>query len=271
MKWEPVFLAIDNVTDDRISRSEVEEYLTVGFHPESRIMITSRSEIVVQDLVPGVEFCMPMPRLNVQEAEAIFLRSAAPTKSICALTAEERRVLGLCIQLCLFESDQGGLRSESCDDGLEFLSSEHVSTLRRKSYHPLALLALGDYFYRSAERSMEKSHMLGWKDQLEKNEVCVKDVWKKPSIRSIIHAQFNVLDPSEQLLFLDVAIYIDFWFYEQADYFFFRGVEVCRDDMMSRVVDLLCGLHGMKRMAMIGRVSASSSLMPHVVHGSIDG
>jgi hypothetical protein len=254
MKREPVFLAIDNVTKDLISRREVEEYLTVGFHPESRIMITSRSEVIVQDLLPGVEFCMPMPRLNVQEAEAIFLRSAAPTKSICALTAEERRVLGLCIQLCLFESDQGGLRSESGDDALQLLSPEHISALGWKSYHPLALLALGDFFYRSVERSMKKSHMLGWKDQLERNEVCIKDVWKESIIRSRIHAQFSVLRPSEQLLFLDVALFVLKWSFSWN----ITGVFT--------EVNMLCGLHDETVMAMIRRVS----LMPHILHGSTD-
>jgi hypothetical protein len=264
MKREPLFLAIDNVTNDASSRKEAHEYLTVGFHPESRIMITSRSEVIVQDLLPGVEFCMPMPRLSVQEAGAIFLRSAAPTKSICALTDEERRVLGLCIELCLFESDQGELRTESGDDALQFLSSEHISTLGWKSYHPLALLALGDFFYRSADRSMEKSHMLGWKDQLEKNEVCVKDVWKKPSIRSIIDIQFNTLDPSEQLLFLDVALYINYCSSAWLEYDVFTTVDVLKK------VDVLCGLHEETRNAMKRRVSASLSSMPRILHGSID-
>jgi hypothetical protein len=268
MKREPVFLAIDNVTNDLISRREVEEYLTVGFHPESRIMITSRSEVVVQDLLPGVEFCMPMPRLSVQEAGAIFLRSAAPTKSICALTAEERRVLGLCIELCMFESDQSELRTESGDDALQFLSSEHVSTLWWKSYHPLALLALGDFFYRSRVRSIEKSHMLGWKDLLEKNEVCVKDLLKNPSIRSTIHAQFSVLDPSAQLLFLDIALFIHYWCdVEERSRRFYTIPEFHFPDQLVA----LYGLHGRNLMAMIGRVSTSSSFMPHILHGSIDG
>ena len=244
MKRGPIFLAIDNVSNDASSWKEAHEYLTVGFHPESRIMITSRSEVIVQDLLPGVEFCMPMPRLSVQEAGAMFLRSAAPTKSICGLTDEERRILGLCIQQCLFVSDQDELESDSGDDELQFLSSVHKRSLLRESYHPLALSALGDFFY----RFMGNSQMLRWKDQLEKNEVPVKDVWKEPSIRSIIGLQFSALDPSEQLLFLDVALYTKYWL-----------------DTMDCITsfDMLCGWHEENPTVMKRKVSVTLSLMMH--------
>jgi hypothetical protein len=249
MKRGPIFLAIDNVSNDASSWKEAHEYLTVWFHPESRIMITSRSEVIVQDLLPGVEFCIRMPGLSVQEAGAIFLRSAAPTKSICALTDEERIVLGLCIQHCLFESDQDELVSDSGDDELQFLSSVHKRSLLSESYHPLALSALGDFFY----RFMGNSQMLRWKDQLEKNEVPVKDVWKEPSIRSIIGLQFSALNPSEQLLFLDVALYIEYW-----ESFMNKSLII----PWSRV-DMLCGLHEETRTMMERKVSETLSLMMH--------
>lgn len=190
MKREPVFLVIDNVTDDEHLQKEAHDYLMVGFHPESRIVITSRSKVILQDLVPDVKFCMPMPPLTQAEAGAIFLRSSAPMKSITMLTDEERTIIGLCIQQCLFESD------------------EDVFFWRKKSYHPLALSALGDFFY----RFHRNKSMLLWKDHLEKNKNLLKDVWKsKPSIMSIIDLQFSTLHPSEQLLFLDIALYRKHW------------------------------------------------------------
>ncbi|KAG0581319.1 hypothetical protein KC19_4G242500 [Ceratodon purpureus] len=205
MKREPVFLAIDNVTNDESSRKEAHAYLTVGFHAESRIIITSRSEVVVQDLLPGVKFCMPMPSLSVNEAGSIFLRSAAPMKSIFMLTDEERRIVGLCIEQCLFESDRDESGSSSDQDELRFLTTDHQLSLRRNSYHPLALSALGDFFY----RFIGSTHILHWKDHLERNEHPLKDVWRCPSIMSVISLQFNILHPSEQLLFLDIALFTE--------------------------------------------------------------
>jgi hypothetical protein len=117
---EPVFLAIDNVTGDECSWKEAQQYLMLGFHPLSRILITSRCEANVQDLLPGVNFCMAVPRLRVQEAGEIFLKSAAPMKSIFGLTDEERRIVGLCIQQCLFAA-------EGCDVSFERDADESFS------------------------------------------------------------------------------------------------------------------------------------------------
>ena len=205
MKRDPVFLAIDNVTNDVSSRKEAHEYLMLGFHAGSRILIPSRSEVIVQDLLPGVKFCMSMPSLTVNEAGSIFLRSAAPMKSIFMLTDEEQRIVGLCIEQCLFESDQEESGSNSGQDELRFLTADHLLSLRRNSYHPLALSALGDFFYRFSGNT----HILRWEDHLERNKHLVKDVWRCPTIMRVISLQFNILHPSEQLLFLDIGLFTE--------------------------------------------------------------
>ena len=48
---------------------------------------------------------LPVPRLNVTEVVELFLRSVVPGKSISVLSAEERRIVGLCIQQCLFSEE----------------------------------------------------------------------------------------------------------------------------------------------------------------------
>ncbi|KAG0561334.1 hypothetical protein KC19_9G056300 [Ceratodon purpureus] len=217
---EPVFLAIDNVIGDESSLAEAREYLKVGFHPHSRILITSRSKSNVQELLSGGEFCIAMPRLRVNEAGEIFLRSAAPMRSISGLTDEERRIVGLCIQQCLFESE--GYESDSvcwdsdndevsCEPHVEekkLLSMSDVWESGWKSYHPLALSALGDFF----RRYSSNLHILGWKDHLEKNVDPFKDFWSSPDgIGKIIGLQFSSLHPREQLLFLDIALYSKFF------------------------------------------------------------
>ncbi|KAG0606089.1 hypothetical protein M758_9G112900 [Ceratodon purpureus] len=207
---EPVFLAIDNVTGDEISLGEAREYLMVGFHPQSRILITSRSEANVQELLSGIEFCMPMPRLRVKEAGEIFLRSAAPMKSISELTDDEQRIVGICIQQCLFESESDEVSCELDVEEKQLLSDSDFRGSDWRSYHPLALSALGDFF----RRYSSNTHMLRWKDHLETSGDPLKDVWSSQnSIGRKLGLQFRSLHPREQLLFLDIALYMSssFW------------------------------------------------------------
>ncbi|KAG0605393.1 hypothetical protein M758_9G055500 [Ceratodon purpureus] len=190
---EPVFVALDNVTGDVFSLREARRYLQVRFHPKSRILITSRSVVNVRDLLPGSQFCMAIPRLTVEEAGEIFLRSAAPMRSISGLTDEERRIVGLCIQQCLVEAD---------GDEEKQLSIE--SDVWGRIYHPLALSALGDFFHRLSSNS----HILRWKDHLKTRKDLIKDVLSHPNvIERMIGLQFSILYPSDQLLFLDIALY----------------------------------------------------------------
>ena len=121
MKREPVFLVVDNITDDSASRMEASAYLEVGFHPHSKIMITSRSEDIVQALFrdSSSTFCKAMPDLTEEEAGFIFQQRA-----LDALTDEEKRVFKLCLCQCCFSSDGGPIRVQQ--------------------YHPLPLRALGE-------------------------------------------------------------------------------------------------------------------------------
>ncbi|KAG0561331.1 hypothetical protein KC19_9G056000 [Ceratodon purpureus] len=206
---EPVFLAIDNVTGDESLLREAREYLKVGFHPKSRILITSRSKANIHDLLPGSRFCMAMPRLWVKEAGEIFLRSAAPMKSMSGLTDEERRIVGLCIQQCLVDAEECEAFCEPDVEEKRLFIESDVWESGWKSYHPLALSALGDVF----RRYSSDTHMLRWKDHLETSRDPFKDFWSSPDgIGKIIGLQFSSLHPSEQLLFLDIALYSKFFF-----------------------------------------------------------
>jgi len=86
IKYERVFLVLDNITNDVHLLQEVKDYLEMEFHPESRSMITSSSKAILEDLLPKTELYMQMPTLMVEEAGELFLKRAAPTKAICELT-----------------------------------------------------------------------------------------------------------------------------------------------------------------------------------------
>jgi hypothetical protein len=230
IKREPVFLVIDNVINDERSWKEAHDYLTVGFHPESRIVITSRSRVIVQDLLPHVEFCKPMPKLSEREAGEIFLKSGAPMKSYSSLTDEERRILKLCIKLCRFRTEEDPsyeTRFVSLEDEHEYEDDhenenedevyekwvtyneveDNGECWRSYSYHPLALSALGDFFY----RFISNKNMLLWKEHLAENKVLLNDVWKSSNVLRIVGMQFRTFHQNEQLLFLDIALYGETW------------------------------------------------------------
>lgn len=208
LKREPVFLVIDNVTDndaDDNSWKEANEYLMAGFHPESRVVITSRSRSSIRGLVPGIQFCMPMPRLNVTEAGELFMRSAVPEKSIFGHSAEEQRIVALCIRECLFF--EAGVCDSGEDEEGVLLLEEDVHKAREMRYHPVALSALGDFFRRYFSNT---EIMLCWPNHLKENKDPLWDLWKSSNgIGGIIGLQFHSLHPSERLLFLDVAALID--------------------------------------------------------------
>jgi hypothetical protein len=183
MKREPVFLVIDNITDDSDSRTEASAYLEAGFHPHSKIMITSRSEDVVQALFadPTSAFCKAMPNLTEEEAGFIFLQRAAPQRALDTLTDEEKRVLTLCLGQCCFSSD-----------GRPIIG---------KQYHPLALRALAVYYH-----EIDNTNVLSWEKHLEDLDK-LKHSRESSDVFGILGLQFSTFDMRKKLLFLDLALY----------------------------------------------------------------
>lgn len=183
MKREPVFLVIDNITDDSASRMEALAYLEAGFHPHSKIMITSRSEDVVQALFtdPMSTFCKAMPNLTEEEAGFIFLKRAAPQRAIDTLTDEEKRVLKLCLGQCRFSSDGRPIRG--------------------KQYHPLALRALAVYYH-----EIDNINVLSWEKYFEDLDK-LKHSRESSDVFGILGLQFSTFDMKKKLLFLDLALY----------------------------------------------------------------
>ncbi|KAG0615271.1 hypothetical protein M758_5G028000 [Ceratodon purpureus] len=183
MRREPVFLVIDNITDDSTSRTEALEYLEAGFHPHSRIMITSRSEDVVQALFtdPKSTFCKAMPNLTEEEAGFIFLQRAAPQRALDTLTDEERRVLSLCLGQCCFASDGRPIIGEQ--------------------YHPLALRALAVYYH-----EIHNMNISSWENHLEDLDK-LKNSRESSDIFGILGLQFSTFNMRKKLLFLDLALY----------------------------------------------------------------
>jgi len=181
-KRGPMFLILDNITSNAHLLHEVQDYLKMGFPPKSRIMMTSSSKTILEDLLPNMELYMPMPTLMVEEARVLFLKHAAPMKAISELTRQEQNIFGICIQKCWFSSPEGGF------------------------YHPVALMALADFFSRLGR--VKGNQLLVWMDHLEKEMDLVKDILRSSEdLFGILGLQFSTFDFSEKLLFLDLALY----------------------------------------------------------------
>jgi len=191
MKQDKVFLVLDNITFDAHLLQEVQDYLRMGFHPKSRILITSSSKAILEDLLPNMELYTPMPKLMVEEARELFLKCVVPMKALSELTSEEQNILGICIQKCLFHSREGK------EDGF---------------YHPVALTILADFFSRLGRAKGDQ--ILVWKDHLEKEMDLKKDVLKSSKdLFGILGLQFSTFDFGKKLVFLDLALYTGDWWY----------------------------------------------------------
>lgn len=185
LKQEKVFLVIDNVLDEH-SVDEARRYLEVDYHYESKILITSRSQEIVEELLHESNFCKPMPDLIEEEAIKIFLNKCSLGNKLYNLTNEVRQKVGSCIKQCMFSHD-GSYSSTSIDGTL---------------YHPMVLAALGSYFL---EIERTNGH-LNWANCLKvvdnfKVSRHFSDIFQNLKLR------FETFDEITKLLFLDIALY----------------------------------------------------------------
>ena len=68
-----MFLAIDNVWDDRPSHEEARGYLTNELDPESKVLVTARCKQTLTNLGILEECCFEMPDLKEEDAMDLFL------------------------------------------------------------------------------------------------------------------------------------------------------------------------------------------------------
>lgn len=120
-----MFLAIDNVWNEDISREQAEALLGMGFHPESLVIVTSRNGELLKWLGIHKECCFEMPELDKGDATEILLQSAAPGCDIRSLTDYQRIVVDKVVERCFLT--KGPITDASFE----------------KQYVPLALEAMG--------------------------------------------------------------------------------------------------------------------------------
>jgi hypothetical protein len=176
MHHQKVFLVLDNLWDDQVE--EAQNYLKVGYHDGSMVLVTSRSkEVLCKRLQIEEHHCMQMPNLEDDGAIDVFLSYVGISKeSIKDL--KEFMIIIKCIRNCCFSSKNGN------DQG---------------SYLPLALKALG------SQLGSIGHNILRWEQVLEKVEFnMLRD--KKHPIFSVLRVGYDALNEKDQHIFLDLAL-----------------------------------------------------------------
>ncbi|KAG0611643.1 hypothetical protein M758_7G154700 [Ceratodon purpureus] len=185
---EAVFLALDNVSDTQASINEAKSYLSASLPHGSIVMVTSRSKYTLKKLRPYVDEdnCLEMPELDVQEAKSLFIISS----NFEPKSEDDEKLVMHCVERCHFRKDDG--------------SAEH------HHYHPLALDVLG--------KQLGCIDPKEWEAQLYYQSREADD-----SIYSILRKSFDALSPEDQLLFMDVALFLPWhqhgpYMYQRAAY-----------------------------------------------------
>ncbi|KAG0611617.1 hypothetical protein M758_7G152900 [Ceratodon purpureus] len=171
------FLAVDNVWDDSLSMEGAKMYLQTPFHEKSVVMVTSRSLETLTSLGISVSDCFEMPKLEHEDAKALFLYHATHGKQFSDY--EDQRSIRKCVSLCYFSNgDQG-----SCH------------------YLPLALKALGVQLSCIGDKPSQ------WLKILPKVKSFNYFEEEHNPVFSILRSSFDRLQPIDQCLFMDVVMY----------------------------------------------------------------
>ena len=177
-----MFLAIDNVWNDGPSLREADDYLVHDFHPESKVLVTTRCKETLRSLGIHGECCFEMPDLREEDAMGLFLHYACPSPSPIELANPEHlKVIKECVSYAW------------CSKG------EDTKLSSTYHFHPLALKTLG-LVMKTLTPFPSK-----WIEKLNNPEILgskVKDV------NLVLRTSFDMLpEDDHRAMFLDVAIY----------------------------------------------------------------
>lgn len=158
----PVFLAVDNVQDDEASRQEARDYLKCVCCEGSIVLITSRSRVILEDVLSDPKCCKPVPTLTEVESMELFLQIAMPKMKLASFDEEQVRALRMtCTRYCLVSVQ------EDAPSGIgEVVFKDDKPMIVIKSgdeenghYHPLAIRAVASFLH---DRFLGNYSMLSW-------------------------------------------------------------------------------------------------------------
>ncbi|KAG0627867.1 hypothetical protein M758_2G234200 [Ceratodon purpureus] len=179
---DPIFLTLDNMSDQDASIAEVQIYLSARLPAGSIVIVTARSKDWLLRVRPYIDEskCMQMPELMLDEAKSLFAKSSdAQLRN----DVDEKLILR-CVKRCYFQKE---------DDS----KSSH--------YHPLALDVLG----KQLSRLTDLNEWVMLLDRIDE-DIFNQSRENNHPIFSILRKSFDGLSTGDQLLFMDVALYLPY-------------------------------------------------------------
>ena len=180
MHKHKVFLAIDNVWDTLVSRDAARTFLQAGFHCDSMVVVTARTKDILVRLDIDDNHCIEMPELDKEEATKLFLHHALPNCSP-SLECPQLAVVEQCVERCRF--DKGGAVGTSSFQ-----------------YLPLAIKVLAGQLGGSSKEPLD------WREGMSKLNFNPSQERVHP-IFSLLRTSYDSLSVTQQLLFMDVALF----------------------------------------------------------------
>jgi hypothetical protein len=195
----PVFLAVDNVQDDEASRQEARDYLKCVCCEGSIVLITSRSEVILEDVLSDPKCWKPVPTLTEEESMELFLQKAIPKMKRATYDEEQVRTLRkICTWYCFFSVQEGASSAIG-----ELVFKDNIPMIVIKSgheknghYHPLAIRAVASFLH---DLLLEKNSRI-WDGRIMLSH-------SREDIFSILAHGFDSLSLKAKQLFIDVALY----------------------------------------------------------------
>lgn len=167
------------MSDTDASIMQAKSYLSARLPPGSIVMVTARAKDSLIRVRPYLheKNCMSMPELMIEEAKALFIKSSNFERR----SDNDELLIELCVERCRFSKDD---------------------THKSHHYHPLALNVLG--------RQLGFIDPTEWEEQLDKIDEDIFNHSKEINhpIFSILRKSFDALSPEDQLLFVDVALFL---------------------------------------------------------------
>ena len=194
---EPVFLAVDNVQDDEASRQEARDYLKCVCCEGSIVLITSRSQAILEAVLSDPKCCKPVPTLTEEESMELLLQKAIPESKLATFNKEDVRVLRMiCTLYCFFSVNKG---ASSGIGELAFKDDRPVIVIISGDghYHPLAIRAVASFLH---DCFLANNGMLSWAGNIMLPHSPEK-------IFCTLGLGFDSLSLKAKQLFIDVALY----------------------------------------------------------------
>ncbi|KAG0606318.1 hypothetical protein M758_9G131300 [Ceratodon purpureus] len=223
----PIFLTLDNMSDQDASIAEVQSYLSARLPAGSIVIVTARSKDWLLCVRPYIDEskCMQMPELMQEEAISLFVNS-----SVAKLRNDvDKELILRCVKRCYFQKEDD---TKSCH------------------YHPLALDVLG----RQLSRLTDLGEWVMLLDRIDE-DVFNQSREKNHPIFSILRKSFDALSSGDQMLFMDVALYLpnnDVNFCKDVDYSVFKWLGMVHN--FQRVDDVIRALERLRAKSLLEKV-----------------